>query len=302
MIQSRVVHSRRRFRAAVVVGPAIALAAVVAISAPAHATGATYYPSGPQTNVPVSTVTDGGWTLCWSETYDLVSDMPGVVAGTDDHSVAPCNGEFLLLTGWHNTDSSVLVVLAAAPGADVFTETPLSDAEGVPIPRAADGWGSVWGPAGNTNPHLSNGTYWYYTPGASMGFTPTADLEQFPGDAIWADGTQPQRMSWHMFDNSVPDSIKGGYSLGLNDGLNTNSAFTRAIYTAGDLVQPEPTETPSAEPSATPSESSSSAPGLASTGPQLASPLGGASALLLAGVVAMFAARRRARKDCLEGL
>ena len=212
------------------------LAAGLALVVPsaAQAAQASYYPSGAQANVSLDTVTNGGWTLCWSETYDGSSNMNDVLAGTDDHSAAPCNGTQTLMTGWNNSDPNNLITLAAAPTADVFTETPLSDDNGTPYPKLADGWNSYpWSPGNiHTNPHEVNGTYWYYTPGISMGFTPTRDLSQYPGDAIWGDGTQSLRLSWHMYDGSQPDSVNGGFSLGDNVGLNDSTDFTRAIFTS----------------------------------------------------------------------
>jgi hypothetical protein len=212
------------------------LAAGLALAVPsaAQAAQASYYPSGAQANVSLDTVTNGGWTLCWSETYDGSSNMNDVLTGTDDHSAAPCNGTQTLMTGWNNSDPNNLITLAAAPTADVFTETPLSDDNGTPYPKLADGWNSYpWSPGNiHTNPHEVNGTYWYYTPGISMGFTPTRDLSQYPGDAIWGDGTQSLRLSWHMYDGSQPDSVNGGFSLGDNVGLNGSTDFTRAIFTS----------------------------------------------------------------------
>ncbi len=191
------------FAALVVSGSIAAMAAL-----PAHAAIATYYPSGPQVNVPLADVTNGGWTLCWSEAYNGVSKLEDILAGTDDHSAVACDGDLVLITGWANANPNTLITLAAAPKAEAFLETPMSDASGVLIPRAADGWASVCRAAGNefTNPHLVNGTYWYNTPGCSMGISPSEDLHQWPGDSMWNDGSQPKRISWHMYDGSNPTS------------------------------------------------------------------------------------------------
>jgi hypothetical protein len=37
----------------------------------------TYYPSGPQKNVSVATVTSGGWTLCYQDTFAAIIDYNG---------------------------------------------------------------------------------------------------------------------------------------------------------------------------------------------------------------------------------
>lgn len=228
------------FAALAVSGSIVALAVL-----PAQAATATYYPSGPQTNVPLTDVTNGGWTLCWSEAYNGVSKLEDIIAGTDDHSAAACSGNLVLITGWDNADPNTLITLAAAPTADAFLETPMSDSAGVLIPRAADGWASVCGNPGSqyTNPHLVNGTYWYNTPGCSMGISPTEDLHQWPGDSMWNDGSQPKRISWHMYDGSNPTSVNGGFSLGALGGLNGSTLHTRAVFTASQEVAPpeEPT-------------------------------------------------------------
>lgn len=201
---------------------------------PAHAADSLYYPSGPQAYVASTDVTEGGWKLCWSEAYDQTSSVESILAGTDDSSVAACDGDLVLITGWDNNDPGTLITVAAAPKADVFTETPINDANGVAIPRAADGWASVCHTPGNiyTNPHLVNGGYWYYTPGCSMGVTPTRDLGEWPGDSYWSDGTQALRISWHMYDSAQPTSVNGGFSLGDHGWLNGPSHFTRAAFTA----------------------------------------------------------------------
>jgi hypothetical protein len=225
----------KTFAALVVAGSIASLAAL-----PAAAATATYYPSGPQVNVPLIEVTNGGWALCWSEDYNLVSKLEDIVAGTDDHSAAACDGDMVLITGWENANPNTLITLAAAPREEAFLETPMSDVSGALIPRAADGWASVCRAPGSeyTNPHLVNGTYWYNTPGCSMGITPTEDLHQWPGDSMWNDGTQSKRISWHMFDGANPTSLNGGFSLGELGALNGSSAHTRAVFTASQPVTP----------------------------------------------------------------
>lgn len=194
---------------------------LVATAAPASAT-TSYYPSGPQTNVPLSTVTAGGWTLCWDERFDLESNIPDIIAGTDDHSLTPCNSEHLLITGWATGAPATLVLLAAAPGADIFAETPVNRGTGV------------------GGAHLSNGTWWVFSPGYSMGFGPNSDLSQTPGEHARYDGTDPMRMSWHMFaDDEVSRTtlLRSGWSIG--DHVNAETDYHRAIF-----AEPVPPVTP----------------------------------------------------------
>jgi len=51
-----------------------------------------YYPSGPQHDVPLSTIYKGGWSLCWSGTYD---DLRTVVADIQQD----CNGAYTMMAG-----------------------------------------------------------------------------------------------------------------------------------------------------------------------------------------------------------
>lgn len=257
---------------------------------PAHSSVATYYPSGPQSNVPKSTVTGGGWTLCWAEVYGGTADMNAVQAGTDDGSVAACDGDVLLLTGWDNSASDTLIALAAAPRADVFTETPYSDDSGVAYTRAADGWASHCFASGNihTNPRLVNGSYWYYTPGCSMGFSPTRDIDTWPGDSCPMDSTQPLRLSWHMYDGAHAESVNGGFSLGTNCWLNSATTHTRAIYTAvmGSI-------TDGTSDSASEEAQNSAGSTLADTGNPTSGLLALGAGLLVAGTAGVWAVRRR---------
>jgi len=267
----------------------VATSTLLFVSAPAQAAVPTYYPNGAQSNVAKSTVTDGGWTLCWSEEYGATADMNAVQAGTDDGSVAACDGEMLLITGWANSASDTLIALAAAPRSEIFTETPYADGSGNPYTRAADGWASHCVDPGNihTTPHLVNGSYWYYTPGCSMGFSPTRDIDTWPGDSCPGDATQPYRLSWHMYDGAHPESVNGGFSLGNNCWLNGSpSTFTRAIYTVA-------TESNTDGNSASESAQNTAGSTLSDTGLPTGGLMGLGAILLVAGALSVWAVRRR---------
>jgi hypothetical protein len=160
---------------------------------------ADYYPSGIQQNVSEQTLRNNGWTLFYEQTY-------ATVIGNSTTAIRP-NGPYVILSG-KAVGSSNILLAAAAPTAQVFTET-----------------------VRNT-PQLINGTYWYYTLNAapelgpnlgSIGFAPTNSITQF-----WADttdiGTDPLRLSWHL------DALNSGYRLGALN-LNGSASYLRQVWT-----------------------------------------------------------------------
>ena len=193
-------------RAIALVGAVLAASATVLAPTAANAAGGTYYPSGPQVNVPLSTVTAGGWVLCWSEDYGTRgTTVSSILAGTAAGSVSSCDEKNIMLTGWAKADPTILPVLAVAPKVDVFTATTRDE------------------------PHLVNGSYWYYTPDWSMGFSPNATIAQNSCDVagVWGDGgDQAHRLCWHMGG----DGLNGGWSLGDQYSLNSNVSYVRAIF------------------------------------------------------------------------
>jgi hypothetical protein len=80
-----------------------------------------YYPYGPQENVLASTVTDGGWQLCWSGPYNGFAKFSVIQS--------QCTGKYLMYAGWAgiSTDPETLPreirLLAAAPRTAVFHVT-----------------------------------------------------------------------------------------------------------------------------------------------------------------------------------
>ena len=72
-------------------------------------------------------------------------------------------------------------------------------------------------------PHLSNGAYWYFTPGKSFGFLKDTDLHQEPTADIGT--TNPEsRLSWNL-------SKYGGYRVGNNLRLSeTVDYYRKRIY------------------------------------------------------------------------
>lgn len=96
-----------------------------------------YYPSGPQTNVTTTSVTGGGWELCWSGPYNGFAKFSEIFAA--------CDGEYIMYTGWSGVSASpetlpsTLPLLAAAPRTDVFAPTASAN-----INHATNSNGSKW--------------------------------------------------------------------------------------------------------------------------------------------------------------
>jgi hypothetical protein len=182
--------------AAGLLGTVVPVTAAVAPPTPADAPS--YYPSGPQYDVPVATLESAGWTRCFQEPY---TNMTTTLVALQ----AACDGDYLILTG-RPTGSTTLTILAAAPRADVFTVTAKNE------------------------PRLVNGTYWYYTPveddlAQSMGFSTDAAVSQNSCD-IDGDNPPAGALCWHIIDNSNP-TLSDGYGM---DGIATLDGYIREAY------------------------------------------------------------------------
>ena len=159
---------------------------------------ADYYPSGIQQNVSEQTLRDNGWTLFYEQTY-------ATVIGNSTTAIRPSE-QYVILSG-KAVGSTTILLAAAAPTAQVFTETVVN------------------------TPQLLNGTYWYYTLNASPGFAPNLGSIGFaPTNNVnqtWADitdiNTDPLRLSWHL------DAGNGGYRLGTLN-LNGSTAYLRQVW------------------------------------------------------------------------
>ena len=159
---------------------------------------ADYYPTGIQQNVSEQTLIDNGWTKFFEQTYG------GLITSVSSQLIP--SSPYVIFTG-KAFNSSTLRILAAAPTAQVFTET-----------------------VKNT-PQLLNGTYWYYTENTfssvgSIGFAPTAVIDQTAADI--QDQSDPLRLSWHI---TPTINQQGGYRLGSIVDLNYSTAFLKQVWT-----------------------------------------------------------------------
>ena len=152
-----------------------------------------YYPEGPQRNVALSSVTSGGWTLCYSGLMreDIVSK----------ESISnACTGDYVLYSG-RATGSNTLLLLAAAEASTVFTVTNINQTT------------------------LGNGTYWYFND-RSLGFSPNGTITQNTADTN--SETDPLRFSLH----TLPAQVIGGWRIGDLLGLNGSVDYEKLIYTS----------------------------------------------------------------------
>ena len=131
----------------------------------------------------------------------LFSDIP----------IKDTSGQYVILTG-KAVGSSTLPILAAAPTAQVFTETVVN------------------------TPQLLNGTYWYYTLSTtapnrgSIGFAPTSAITQNEADMR----AGSERLSWHLIAD------EGGWRIGDDVELNSSSAYLKQVWTWNGPAAPAP--------------------------------------------------------------
>jgi len=161
-----------------------------------------YAPFGPQTNVPVETVTDGGWTECYRDTYDVNMDANAVLAS--------CPGDLLILSCLP-TGSDTLTLLAAGARSDVTFDT--GNNEGVT--------------------HNANGVGWYFNDTSlfSWGFVRAGDSVEKDNCDTDTSGANDERLCWHLDG--------GGFRCGVTTFLNSSTDFERIVYSAnGSLPLP----------------------------------------------------------------
>ena len=164
-----------------------------------------YYPCGPQQNVPISTLTDAGWTQCYSE--DFGADMGG---NSIDPILQSCTGTYLIFLG-KELASDTALLMAAGPSASISLETPLN------------------------GPNSINGSWWYYTKvvdefDGSFGFAGSQSINQDSCDVGDNDETSAFRYCLHLNDNRY-----GGYRIGTlgtsSQELNNDpTSYLRVVY------------------------------------------------------------------------
>lgn len=176
---------------------------------PYNANAQTYLPVGPQTNVPVATVTGGGWTECYHDLYNAFLEADTVLAN--------CPGDKLMLS-CRLTGSSILTLLAQADRSDVTFDTGDTESE----------------------VHVANGAGWYFNNGPSFdhgfswGFVREGDSVDKNNCDVEDSGANDERLCWHLSSN-------GGYRCGESTSLNASVEFERIVYTNSKLSRNIPT-------------------------------------------------------------
>ncbi len=180
---------------------ALAMTAAAPVGA-AHADAAqpTYFPSGPQSNVAISSL--AGWQACYAGAYNAPTLLADVLTS--------CDGQYLMMAG-SVAGSSTLSLLAVGARADVLFDT-----------------------AHTNTPHNANGVGWYFANDFSWGFAPQGaaitraecDVNAGPLRLCWQTNYAPQ------FPNNIVGGLNPGYRLGdifdLYD--ETGAAYTRHVY------------------------------------------------------------------------
>jgi len=170
-----------------------------------------YLPVGPQTGVPVATVSNGGWSQCYLDNYTERLDAAAVLSAcTEEHLMLACR----------DTGSPTLNLLAQAPRSDVITPT-----------------GS-----GATSVHTANGTDWYFDNsgsvgaggGGSWGFLREGDQvnKDSCDTAGFSEASGAFKLCWH-FD---PPKV-GGYRCGDD---TSEDGIERIVFQARAAAPPPP--------------------------------------------------------------
>ena len=152
---------------------------------------ASYFPFGPQQNIAPATVTGGGWSLCYQDTYNV------------------------------NMQAKVTAIKAACTKAKILMACKANSAGNFQL-LAAGNWGDVFFDTGTGNTtHNANGVGWYFNANYSWGFT-TAGNAVARGECDTVGGTD--RLCWHTINSA------GGYRCGNNTGLNGATDWSRYVY------------------------------------------------------------------------
>ena len=155
--------------------------------------------SGPQQNIKQSFLESAGWSICFSETYDV--DKVTSLASLFN----TCNKDELLLA-CRQVGGETFTVAAHAPRVDVIYDT------GDNIDQT----------------HAANGVAWYYNENRSMGFAPLGEtVSKTSCDGSNSNGEY--RMCIHLNPGLIIDGFRCGTTEYLNAGINDSDTWERVF-------------------------------------------------------------------------
>ena len=147
--------------------------------------------AGPRANVPVANLIAGGFSICHTETYATILNVPQVQQR--------CPGNTLVIGCRPIDQPARLTVAAMGTRAGLFT----------PVPGAANAF------------QVHNGSHWYFSENFSFGFAPLgAAVDRQPCDVGASDPSL--RLCWHTIQ-------AGGWRCGATTGLNASAAWERVV-------------------------------------------------------------------------
>jgi hypothetical protein len=180
---------------------------VLAFSMSAYAQS--YAPVGPQENVPVSTVTSGGWTECFKEKFDQNTPISTILAA--------CSGTQMMMA-CRPTGSATLQLLAQAAKSDVTFPTGYFD---------------------RYSTRLANGSLWYFDNNWSWGFAQAGDsVDKYSCDWL-STGASSKKMCIHTGSNQTSYGYRCGNSF-------PGSNYERVFYSSAGGATPALTVTSAA--------------------------------------------------------
>ncbi len=179
----------------IVVAAALSLVGSVAEATPS------YMPYGPQTDVALSTITNGGWTECYS------APMATFIGNGAENVLSQCTDQYIMMAG-EVTGSNTFLAVAATTLIGATTDT---------------------GQTSNFN--VSNGSEWWFSDNWSWGFTAIGD-DVDNGQCNVANG--PISMCLHTVNGA------GGYRINNIEGLNDSTDYSKVFFEATGAAVPEP--------------------------------------------------------------
>jgi len=144
-----------------------------------------YFPYGPQTNVAMSTVTQGGWKKCFTGDHHGSNEIAPILSA--------CSGSKLMLACKIKSSSLIINLLAWAPREDVLFET------------------SATSPS-----HYKNGASWYFSMSKSWGFAKEGDAIH-RGSCDTNSRNDNYRLCWHTSSQRMQNGYRCGTATYPNE-------------------------------------------------------------------------------------